>query len=124
MTHLRRHLPSLTRRAIAICVGIILLVAAGVQLCGFPHLYDQAGGLVAQGDGYPLMGASLPTYWRPGDVWRDLRALALPPGLAAGQYTIKVGLYPVDGGPRPIASDPAGQRLGDDAVPLGTLTLP
>jgi hypothetical protein len=89
----------------------------------FVHLYDEVGQLVAQADGYPLMGTSRPTFWRPGDVWRDVRLLPLQE-LAPGRYTVKAGLYPVDGGPRLKAVDPAGQRFQDDAVPIAAVRIP
>ena len=90
----------------------------------FLHVYDGSGQLVAQGDGYPLMGAARLTAWQAGDEWRDVRLVSLPQGLATGEYTVKVGLYPSDGGARVPATNRAGVRFQDDAVPLGTLSLP
>lgn len=89
----------------------------------FLHLYDQSGQLVAQADGYPLLGAGRLTSWKQGDEWRDVRCLPLPDKLRAGAYTAKVGLYPAGGGPRLAATDPAGQRLQDDAVPIATMVI-
>lgn len=78
---------------------------------------------MAEADGYPLLGAGRFPSWRQGDRWRDVRYLPLPDRLAAGVYTVKVGLYPSGGGPRLAATDPAGQRLPDDAVPIGTVVI-
>jgi hypothetical protein len=90
----------------------------------FLHLFNSTGQLVAQADGYPLMNVSRPTWWRPGDQWRDVRVLQLPEGFRSGEYTIKIGLYPVTGGPRLSATNPAGQHFQDDAVPIAILTIP
>ncbi len=89
----------------------------------FLHLVSASGELVAQRDGYPLMGLSRPVFWVPGDIWRDVRYLwrSEMPG---GTYTLKVGLYPVNGGPRLKAVDPFGAPIPDDAFSLATLALP
>jgi len=89
----------------------------------FLHLVSDSGQLVAQRDGYPLMGLSRPVFWIPGDIWRDIRYLWRS-GIPGGTYTLKVGLYPVNGGPRLKAVDPFGTPIPDDAVPLATLVLP
>jgi hypothetical protein len=89
----------------------------------FLHLYDEENKLVAQSDGYPVMGTSRPVAWRPGDVWRDVRVTHLPDDLLAGRYVLKAGLYPVLGGPRLNAVGPAGEGFADEAVPIATLTL-
>lgn len=81
----------------------------------FLHVLDHTGTLVAQRDGYPLMGLSRPVAWRPGDVWQDLRWLRLP----EGEYRFLVGLYTTEGGLRLPATDPVGRRFPDDAVPIG-----
>ena len=90
----------------------------------FLHLLAPSGQLVCQRDGYPLMGLSRPTAWRPGDIWRDVRPLCLPESLPAGEYTVNVGLYPVSGGPRLEATDPMGRHFPDDAAPIATVILP
>jgi hypothetical protein len=40
----------------------------------FVHVVDQAGQLVAQGDGYPLLGLFPPLRWQPGDLVHDVRS--------------------------------------------------
>ncbi len=90
----------------------------------FVHLYDEAGKLIAQADGYPVMGTSRLVAWRPGDEWRDVRLMPLPADVVPGQYTLEAGLYPVAGGPRLSAVGPASERFPDEAVPIATLTLP
>lgn len=90
----------------------------------FLHLLAPSGQLIGQRDGYPLMGLSRPIAWKPGDIWWDVRIIRLPKSLPAGEYTLKVGLYIVGGGPRLEAINPMGRRFPDDAVPVGTLALP
>jgi hypothetical protein len=89
----------------------------------FLHLVSASGELVAQRDGYPLMGLSRPALWVPGDIWRDIRYLWRS-GIPGDTYTLKVGLYPVNGGPRLKAFDPFGAPIPDDAFPLAILALP
>lgn len=94
------------------------------ELTVFLHLYDEAGRLATQADGYPVKGASRPLFWQPGDRWRDVRRLPLPQDLAPGTYTLKVGLYAVSDGARLAAVGSGGDSLPDDAAPLGTLAIP
>ena len=95
----------------------------GQEATVFMHLYNEAGQVVSQADGYPVGNLSRPALWRPGDQWRDVRLLRLPDNPAPGRYTIKAGLYPISGGPRLSASDPAGQRLPDDAATIAVIEV-
>lgn len=90
----------------------------------FVHLCSEDGELVAQADGYPVMNMSRPAFWKPGDVWRDVRILRLPANATPGLYFIKVGLYPRSGERRLLALDSVGQRYPDDAVPIGFVEIP
>lgn len=83
----------------------------------FLQLLDADGRLVAQHDSVPGGGLAPTDAWAPGETVLDRRALMLSEGLAAGRYTLIVGLY--------TESDP-GQRLplGDaDHLLLGTLEI-
>jgi hypothetical protein len=59
----------------------------------FLHVYDAGGQLVAQADGYPLLGLYPPTTWQPGDMVRDIRYLSLPEGSSLEGHRIVVGWY-------------------------------
>ncbi len=84
----------------------------------FVHLYDESGALGPQADGWPLYETRPPYTWLPGEMIADPRQLQLPTELPAGRYTLAVGLYPPEGGPRlPIAGTTA------DYVILTTLTV-
>jgi hypothetical protein len=56
----------------------------------FAHLLDTSGTLVAQADGYPLLGMQPFWTWRPGDIVRDERYFAPAPG---HDYTIRLGIW-------------------------------
>jgi hypothetical protein len=59
----------------------------------FVHVYGPDGKLAAQGDGWPG-GANYPTSaWATGEAIANSRTIDLPPDLAPGEYTVKVGLY-------------------------------
>jgi hypothetical protein len=77
----------------------------------FAHLVNEEGELIAQADGPPNAGYSPTRLWRPGDVIRDERVLAVDPPPGA---VWRVGLYhPGDGGRLPASQ--AGERLAGDA---------
>jgi uncharacterized membrane protein len=60
----------------------------------FVHLVDLDGQLVAQHDSQPWWEVSLPTStWEPGEELRDQHRLKLPPDLAPGTYSLRVGAY-------------------------------
>ena len=68
---------------------------------------------LAQWDGYPGLNTARTSTWAVGEPFRDHVLLPLPDDLPPGDYTLLVGLY-----------DPAtGDRLGDRAVTLTTLTV-
>ena len=59
----------------------------------FVHLLDANGQIVAQRDAVPRDGTRPTTSWLPGEVITDEYPLALPADLAAGTYTLQVGMY-------------------------------
>jgi len=68
----------------------------GVPYWAFLHLVDGSGRIVAQHDSPPA-GGTLPTdIWVTGEVVADRHEIALPPDLAPGSYTLRVGLYRPD----------------------------
>jgi hypothetical protein len=84
----------------------------------FVHVVDQAGQLVAQGDGYPLLGLFPPLRWQPGDLVHDVRYIALPNDFVEEPYTIVVGWYDTAIGTRLPAFDGQGQPVADDAIQI------
>jgi hypothetical protein len=84
----------------------------------FIHLIDQNGRLVAQQDGQPTAGYAPTSSWGPGLIIDDRHALLLPPGLASGEYQLRIGLYDPATGERLILSQ------GGDALTLDTISIP
>jgi hypothetical protein len=94
------------------------------EVSTYVHVQNEAGELIAQEDGRPLMGLGDPLWWRPGDQWRDVRVIVLPPEMKPGRYTLSVGVYPAGGSSRYLAVDPGGRRFDNDSADLGTLEWP
>jgi hypothetical protein len=90
------------------------LAAVDQQLTAFVHIYDSQGKLVAQQDGYPLLGLAPPWLTQIGEVTRDVRRVPLPTQLAAGHYVVGVGVYDAETGQRTLALSPTGKRFEND----------
>ena len=56
----------------------------------FAHLLDQDGALVAQADGYPLLGMLPFWFWEPGEGLWDVRYFDPAP---PGDYTVRLGIW-------------------------------
>jgi hypothetical protein len=82
----------------------------------FAHIYDQAGQLLTQGDGFPLAGLFPPGEWQPGERVRDVRVIAFPDDMADGTYTVAVGWYNADTDQRLSVRDQEGQPVENDAL--------
>lgn len=83
----------------------------------FMQLLDDQGRLVVQHDSEPGGGLAHSNRWTPGATIEDRRALTLPESIAAGRYTLIIGLY--------TEGDPT-QRLpvgGQDHLVAGTLEI-
>jgi hypothetical protein len=76
----------------------------------FAHLLDPEGTLVAQADGYPLLGMLPLWLWEPGEVIRDVRYFD---PVSAGEYTVRLGMWELATGERWLAAGHA-----DGTVPL------
>jgi mannosyltransferase len=59
----------------------------------FVQLLNSDGVLVAQRDSEPSGGQALTTLWQPNETVTDNHALLIPSDLAAGEYTLIIGLY-------------------------------
>jgi len=84
------------------------------QLAAFVHIYDPQGKLIAQQDGYPLLGLYPPWIQQRSEIVRDVRHIPLPAPLAAGHYTVGMGMYDLETGQRVEATSPTGARFEND----------
>ena len=87
----------------------------------FIHVRDASGATVAQQDSLPLGGAYPTSRWLPEENVFDPHTIELPPDLPPGRYDVWAGLYRLDTLERlPVAGDTSGEN----AVHLGSFTLP
>ncbi len=90
----------------------------------FVHLVDGADRIVAEHNSQPQNGAFPMSGWTVGDWLLDTHSLSLSPDLAAGSYTLRIGLYlPAQGGRRQGVWAADGRPLGDYAD-IGTIIVP
>ena len=94
------------------------LQAPDTDITLFAHAYDSNGQMIAQGDGYPLLGLFPPQRWLPGEQIHDVRYITLPGDLDDKGVTLVVGWYDTATGERLKAFDLHGQPVPDDAFPL------
>jgi uncharacterized membrane protein len=93
------------------------LTRPAVDYHTFAHIYNSAGQVAAQDDG--VTGNTQPTtWWFPGQVISETRAIAIPPAVPAGlSPSITIGLYQLDTGARlPVA-------IGKSRTQGNTLTI-
>ncbi|NJN82973.1 MAG: hypothetical protein HC802_12300 [Caldilineaceae bacterium] len=61
------------------------------------RLTDAAGATLSETFDYPYANAVRSDEWQAGEIVDDRYTLALPPGLPAGEYSLELGIDPVDG---------------------------
>lgn len=64
----------------------------------FVHLVDAQGGVVTQHDGEPAAWTRPTSGWAIDEVVAEVRTLALPSDMAAGDYELRVGVYDLQAG--------------------------
>jgi hypothetical protein len=85
----------------------------------FVHLLDVSGKAVGNADAPPRAGRYPTTVWDAGEITADEHELTIDPSLAAGSYSLEVGLYlPATGARLPVL-DSAGSSRGDRALMAG-----
>ena len=111
--------PAQAANAVDVTLYWLALRDTGADYKAFVHMLNGAGQVVAQHDGDPGGGYTPTSRWRAGEVIADRHRLALPDGLAPGDYLLKAGLYQFE--PlRNLSTDPP---TPDGRVDLGTLRL-
>ena len=91
----------------------------GANYKTFVHLLGPDGQVIAEHDGDPGGGFTPTTRWRAGEVIADTHRLPLPPGVAAGVYRIKAGMYR----PEPLSNLPPDPTTPDGRVDLGEVSI-
>lgn len=84
----------------------------------FAHVYDEAGQLITQRDGYPLSGLFSPQKWDTGDLVRDIRYIPLPDDMSDKRYSVAIGWYDTSTGQRLPAFDQQNQPATNNAIIL------
>ena len=82
----------------------------------FAHLLGPEGELVAQADGYPLLGMFPFWLWQPGEVVRDVRHFDTQ---QPGEYSVALGVWDPTSGARLPATALDGSSWPDQAVRVG-----
>ncbi|MBN1220941.1 MAG: hypothetical protein JXM69_18610 [Anaerolineae bacterium] len=73
----------------------------------FTHLLDTESNIQAQQDNPPQQGRYPTSWWDTGEIVIDSYNLSLPPNLAPGWYTLRLGLYEAEIGQRlPLKNQP------------------
>ena len=101
---------------LALTLNWQLLQSIDRDLTVFVHLYNPAGALVAQADGYPLRGLSPFWMWPAGQTLQDRRTLLWPKEAPRGTYCVGVGVYNQADGQRLPAVNAAGVPLPYDTA--------
>lgn len=73
----------------------------------FVHLVDASGRVITDADSPPSSGVFPTDRWIVGEAVRDRHTLNLPADLAAGEYSIEIGMYRPDTGERLAFGGPA-----------------
>jgi hypothetical protein len=105
---------SMTANELRVELAWTTTITVDRQLAAFVHVYDPQGKLVAQQDGYPLLGLYPPWIQQQSEIVRDVRHIPLPAHLAAGHYTVGIGMYDLETGQRVEARSPSGGRFEND----------
>jgi hypothetical protein len=80
------------------------------------HVLDADGNLVAQSDGEPAGWSRPTTGWAVGEIVSDVRSVKIPADAAAGDTTMRVGVYAPDGA-RLVTTE------GDDGTIVATIEI-
>ncbi len=89
----------------------------------FVHVVGADGRVWAQSDSWPEAGGAPTTSWVAGQIIVDTHTLTLSAGAPAGTYTVFVGLYDAERGPRIPLYDANGAPIPDGRAPVETLTV-
>jgi hypothetical protein len=89
----------------------------------FVHVLDSNGKLVAQQDNQPRKSAYPTSAWRANEIVDDTLEVRLPPGLAPGDYTVRLGWFEAKTSERLAVSADPGYTPRDGLITLGVLRV-
>jgi hypothetical protein len=89
----------------------------------FVHLYDEEGNIVSQRDRIPGLGVRPTTSWQLGEVVADRYHVGIAAGTAPGVCSVAVGMYDAETGERVSVFGSDGERLAQDRILLGELSI-
>jgi uncharacterized membrane protein len=89
----------------------------------FVHILRPDGQILVQQDRLLQSGNRPTSKWRAGEVVSQDSQLLLPSNAEPGQYIVTTGVYYWRTGERLPVCDAEGQRLANDAITLGTITV-
>jgi hypothetical protein len=89
----------------------------------FVHVYDDQGGILAQRDRLPGLGARPTSAWEKGEIVADRYYVPTNSDLPAGRYQLATGLYSPETGERLKAFGPDRQPLTQDRISLGSVQV-
>jgi hypothetical protein len=111
-------------QTIEVVLNYRLLQKVDQDLSVFVHLYNSAGQLVAQSDGYPLLGLAPFWMWPADQTLQDRHTITWPADAPAGSYQIGLGVYDRGSGQRLEAAAADGSRFPNDTVIIGAVSHP
>jgi len=89
----------------------------------FVHILRPEGQVLAQEDRLLQSGVRPTSKWRINELARDEYELSLPADAEPGQYYVAAGVYFWETGERLAAWDAEGQRIPNDTIILGSITV-
>lgn len=89
----------------------------------FTHLLGPSAQMTGQKDSLPLDGTHPTTQWQPGEVIADRYSFAVYPDAPPGAHQIEIGMYRAETDTRLPVFDGQGQRLPDDRILIGEITV-
>jgi hypothetical protein len=89
----------------------------------FNHLIGASGQLMDQQDNLPMIGTRPTQTWQEGEILEDYYFLLLDESLPAGEYELSLGMYDTDTFVRIPAYDAFDNRLAEDRIIVGKITL-